>query len=47
MKLECYPVLALINRLKSCKFVSRSDLVLDANYSLDLLGFQEAQFKEI
>ena len=31
VKPECYPVLAL-NRLKLCKFVSRSDLVLDFDY---------------
>ena len=36
--LECYPVLSL-NGLKLCKFVSRSDLVLDADHALDFLSY--------
>ena len=34
--LECYPILYL-DGLKLCKFVSRSDLVLDADHALDFL----------
>ena len=41
-KPECQPSLSL-NSLKLCKFVSRSDLVLnlvlDADHSLDLLSY--------
>ena len=36
--LGCYPVLSL-NGLKLCKFVSRSDLILDADHSLDFLSY--------
>ena len=38
--LECYPVLSLdgLNFDKLCKFVSRSELVLDADHFLDFLG---------
>ena len=36
-----YPVLSL-DRLKLCNFVSRSDLALDADHSVDFLTTQEA-----
>ena len=39
--LACYLVLSL-DDLKLCKFISRSDLVLDADHSLDFLGTEEA-----
>ena len=42
--LACYPVLSL-DGLKLCKSVSRSDLVLDADHSLDFLRTQEAPKK--
>ena len=42
--LECYPVLSL-HGIKFCQLVSRSDLVVEADHSLDVFGTQEAQLQ--